>query len=121
MRSKRLRGQDTYELKHNNLTRWNSQYDAAERVLDLRYVVNDTIDRELKPYYQKLARFNIRNSQSAVPPKEPSLLLDRLNNDDQQVIASYVKLLKPLKDAIMKLQGNVNTGSKHGRPMKGAI
>lgn len=82
MRSERLRGQDAYELKHNNLTRWNSWYDAAERALDLRYAVDDTVNRELEPYYQKLARFNMRNSQSAVPPKEPSLLLDRLNNDD---------------------------------------
>ena len=103
MRSKRLRGQDAYKLKHDNLTRWNSWYDAAERALDLRYAVDDTVDRELEPYYQKLARFNIRNSQSAAPPKEPNLLLDRLNNDDWQVIASYVRLLKPLKDATMKL------------------
>lgn len=122
MRSERLRGQATYELKHDNLTRWNSWYDAAERALDLRHAVDDIVDRELEPYYQKLARFNMRNnSQSAAPPKEPSLLLDRLNNDDWQVIASYVKLLKPLKDAIMTLQGNVNTSSKHGRPVKGAI
>ena len=49
------------------------------------------------------------------------MLLDRLNNNDWQVIASYVRLLKPLKDTTMKLQGNANTGSKHGRPMKGAI
>ncbi|KAM0708864.1 hypothetical protein Q7P35_002900 [Cladosporium inversicolor] len=122
MQSERLRSQDAYELKHDNLTRWNSWYDAAERALDLRYAVDDTVDRELEPYYQKLARFNMRNtSQLAIPPKEPILLLDRLNNDDWQIIASYLKLLKPLKDATMKLQGNVNTTSKHGRPVKGAI
>ena len=64
----------------------------------------------------------MRNTlQLAVPLKEPTLLLDRLNNDDWQVIAGYLKLLKPLKDATMNLQGNVNTTSKHGRPVKGAI
>ena len=122
MRSEQLRGQATYELKHDNSTRWNSWYDAAERALDLRHAVDDVVDRELEPYYQRLARFNVRNtSQSAAPPKEPTLLLDRLNNDDWQVIAGYLKLLKPLKDATMKLQGNVNTTSKYGRPVKGAI
>jgi hypothetical protein len=29
--------------------------------------------------------------------------------------------MKPLKDATMKLQGNVNTTLKHGRPVRGAI
>jgi hypothetical protein len=29
--------------------------------------------------------------------------------------------MKPLKDATIKLQGNVSTTSKSGRPMKGAI
>jgi hypothetical protein len=37
------------------------------------------------------------------------------------VIAGYLKIMKPLKDATMKLQGNVNTTSKQGRPVKGAI
>jgi hypothetical protein len=58
----------------------------------------------IKPYYQKVAWFNVRNTlQSAVPLKELTLLLDRLNNDDWQVITSYLKLLKPLKHATMKL------------------
>lgn len=124
MRSERLRG-GAYELKHDNLTRWNSWYDAAERALDLRHAVEDTVDHELEPYCQKLARFNLRSasqsSHTAVQPKAPTLLLDRLNNDDWQIIAGYLKLLKPLKDATMKLQGNINTTSKRGRPVKGAI
>jgi hypothetical protein len=56
MRSERLRGQDAYELKHDNLTRWNSWYDAAERALDLRHAIDDTVDQLLSDYYQKLAR-----------------------------------------------------------------
>jgi hypothetical protein len=51
----------------------------------------------------------------------PSLLHDRLNNDDWQIITGYLKILKPLKDATMKLQGNVNTTSTYSRPIKGAI
>lgn len=49
------------------------------------------------------------------------MLLHRLNNDDWQVIAGYLKVLKPLKDATMKLQGNVNNTSTRGRPVKRAI
>lgn len=56
-----------------------------------------------------------------MPPKAPTLLLHRLNNDDWQVIAGYLKALKPLKDATMKLQGNVNNTSTRGRPVKRAI
>jgi hypothetical protein len=124
MRSERLRAKDAYDLKHDNLTRWNSWYDAAERALDLRNAIDELIEHELEDYYQKLARFNVRSasqSTSSQPPKEPTLLLDRLHNDDWHVIASYLKLMKPLKDATMKLQGNVNTTSKRGVPMKGAI
>jgi hypothetical protein len=121
IRSERLRS-EVYELKHDNLTRCNSWYNAAERALDLRHTIDDTVDHELEDYYQKLARFNLRTaSQSALSPKAPILLLNRLNNDDWQVITGYMKLIKPLKDTIMKLQGNVNTTSKHGRPVKGAI
>jgi hypothetical protein len=126
MRSERLRGKDVYELKHDNLTRWNSWYDAAERVMDLRHAIDDTVEHELEDYYQKLARFNLRNasqsaSQTALSPKQPTLLLDRLDNDDWHIIAGYLKLMKPLKEATMKLQGNVNTTSKYGKPIRGAI
>jgi hypothetical protein len=34
LRSERLRAKESYELKHDNLTRWNSWYDAAERAID---------------------------------------------------------------------------------------
>jgi hypothetical protein len=50
MRSQRLRG-GVYELKHDNLTQWNSWYDAAERALDLRTAVDDTVDLLLSDYY----------------------------------------------------------------------
>jgi hypothetical protein len=131
MRSDRLLAKDAYDLKHDNLTRWNSWYDAAERALDLRNAIDELVEHELEDYYQKLARFNVRSASQSTsqstsqsmsqPPKAPTLLLDRLHNNDWHVIASYVKLMKPLKDATMKLQGNVSTTSKHGVPVKGAI
>lgn len=87
LRSERLRSKEAYELKHDNLTRWNSWYDAAERAMDQRHAIDSTVEQELEDYYQKLARFNVRNasqstSQTAVAPKQPILLLDRLDNDD---------------------------------------
>ena len=95
LRSERLRAKESYELKHDNLTRWNSWYDAAERAMDQRHAIDATVDYELEDYYQKLARFNVRSasqstsrissqstSQTALLPKQLALLLDRLDNDD---------------------------------------
>lgn len=50
-----------------------------------------------------------------------ALVKDRLSSDEWHIIASYLRLLKPLKAATMELQGNVNTASKRGRPVKGTI
>lgn len=113
LRSERLRAKESYELKHDNLTRWNSWYDAAERAMDQRHAIDAFVERELEDYYQKLARFTARSASQSTsrsasqttsqPPNKPTLLLDRLDNDDWHVIASYLKLIKPLKDATMKL------------------
>lgn len=124
MQSDCLSSKQAYELIFDNLTRWNSWYDAAERALNLRHAIDDFVDLELADYHQRVARYNRRASQSAfAAPKAPplELTLDQLNNDDWQVIASYLKLLKPLKSATMKLQGNVNTTSTYGKPVKRAI
>jgi hypothetical protein len=81
--------------------------------MDQRHAIDALVEVELQPYYEKLVRFTSRSasqstSQSASQttsqaPKKPSLLLDQLTNDDWHVIASYLKLMKPLKDATMKL------------------
>jgi hypothetical protein len=53
---------------------------------------------------------------------QPTLLEDRLTNDDWTVIAWYVDLLKPCKEATIKLQGNVKIKpSIHQTSIKGAI
>jgi hypothetical protein len=122
LRSERLNAKEAYELIFDNSTRWNSWYDAAERALDLRHAIDDFVDLELVDYQQAVARFNRRSSQSqAAAPKVHLLTLDRLNNNDWQIITGYLEILKRLKSAIMKLQGNVNTVSTHGTPIKGAI
>jgi hypothetical protein len=120
LRSERLRSQETYELIRDNLTRWNSWHDAAQRASDLRPAVDDFTDNELQNYDQKLAR-HLRRPATEPAPKAPSLVNDRLNDDEWHVIARYVELLKPLKKATMNLQGNVNTAAKQEQPVKGAI
>jgi hypothetical protein len=65
LRSERLRSKEAYELKHDNLIRWNSWYDAAERAIDQRHAIDSTVEQELEDYYQKLARFNVRNASQS--------------------------------------------------------
>jgi hypothetical protein len=87
--------------------------------LDLRPAIDDFTNNELHDYDQKLARHYRRPTEPK--PKAPSLQGDRLSNDNWHIIAKYVQLLKPLKQATMHLQGNVNTTAKLEQPVKGAI
>jgi hypothetical protein len=107
------------QLIRDNLTRWNSWYDAAERAVELRQFIDEFIDDELAEYYQRLARYEARSKGPTVrdPPKAPSLLADKLSTEDWEVIVTYMTILKPFKQATMKLQGNVNAGTN----AKGAI
>jgi hypothetical protein len=100
-------------LIRDNATRWNSWYDAAERAIKLREFIDEFTDEELADYHTKLAR-HARASTQRDPPKQPSLLDDKLTPDDWEVIATYMTILKPCKQATMKLQGNVNTGLTKG-------
>lgn len=92
-----------YDLIRDNLTRWNSWYDAAVRAIQLRTAIDEFMDQELSIYNAAKARYLSSCSQSRKPPKEPSLLKDVLDADDWSIIAEYVALLKPLKQATMTL------------------
>jgi hypothetical protein len=108
------------QLIRDNLTRWNSWYDAAERAIELRQYIDEFIDDELADYYQKSARYEARRISSAPqrqPPKAPLLLADKLTAADWEVLVAYVSILRPCKQATMKLQGNVSAGTN----VKGAI
>ena len=93
------------QLIRDNLTRWNSWYDAAERAIELRQSIDEFIDDELADYYQLRARHEARSKGPTArdPPKEPSLLADRLTTEDWEVIVTYMTILKPCKQATMKL------------------
>jgi hypothetical protein len=101
-------------LIRDNVTRWNSWYDAAEHAIKLRQFIDEFTDDELADYRAKLARHEARaNAAQREPPKVPSLLQDRLTPDDWEVIITYMTILKPCKQATMKLQGNVSTATTH--------
>jgi hypothetical protein len=108
-------------LIRDNVTRWNSWYDAAVRAIELRETIDKFTDAELVEYKQRLARYERRSQAQKEPPKPPSIFEDKLHPDDWHVITTYVAILKPCKQAIMKLQGNVSTTSRCGRAVKGAI
>jgi hypothetical protein len=106
----------------DNVTRWNSWYDAAERAVQLREYIDEFTEIELGDYYQKLNRYEARRSQAPTaaqkdPPKAPTIFEDRLTPDDWGIVVSYMTILKPFKQATMKLQGNVSAG----KAVKGAI
>ncbi|GAB7322858.1 hypothetical protein MBLNU13_g05416t1 [Cladosporium sp. NU13] len=110
-----------YELVHDNLTQWNSWYDAAVRATKLRSAIDEFIDSELGDYNAAQARYAGSHSLTKRPPKKPSLLDDVLSADDWHIITKYVALLQPLKQATMQLQGHINTTAARNKPVKGAI
>jgi len=90
-------------LIRDNVTRWNSWYDAAVRAIELRDIIDEFTDAELVDYKQRLARHERRSQAQKDTPKAPSLLHDKLHPDDWHVITTYVAILKPCKQATMKL------------------
>jgi hypothetical protein len=110
------------ELIRNNIIRWNSWYDAAERAVLLRSSIDEFMDAELLDYNYKMTRYASRSQQSnKAPPKTPSLLHNRLLSNDWSIIASYMAILKLYKAATMKLQGNISTTARRGTAIKGSI
>jgi hypothetical protein len=49
------------ELIRNNIIRWNSWYDAAERAVLLRSSIDEFIDAELLDYNYKMTRYASRS------------------------------------------------------------
>jgi hypothetical protein len=106
----------------DNITRWNSWYDATERAVKLRPSIDEFVDVELLDYNVKLTRYAGRSQQSTKAPlKELSLIHDRLSSDDWSIITVYLAILKLCKVATMKLQGNVSTTTKRGKAVKAGI
>ena len=71
--------------------------------MKLRHAIDEFIDHKLVEYHQKVARYERRSTADASPPEIPLLLRDQLSSDDWDIIATYVDLLKPIKDATITL------------------
>lgn len=80
------RSQQPLHLIRDNLTRWNSWYDAAVRAIELRDAIDEFTEYELTDYRQKAARYERRtHGQVAIqknPPKASTLFHDKLDTDD---------------------------------------
>jgi hypothetical protein len=77
----------SYDLIRDNVTRWNSWFEAAQRALSLRPAIDDYLDEELQDHDTKLRHYHRRGSQGRRPPTQPTRLEDRLTNDDWTMIA----------------------------------
>ena len=75
-----------YQLVRDNLTRWNSWYDATVRAIALRAAIDEFIDWELGEYCAQVVRYKGSRAPSKKPPKEPSLVSDVLSANDWSVI-----------------------------------
>jgi hypothetical protein len=52
----------SYDLIRDNVTRWNSWFDAAQRALNLRPAIDDYLDEELQDYDTRLRHYHRRGS-----------------------------------------------------------
>lgn len=87
----------------------------------LRNAIDDYIEQELAEHHAAVGRYERRPHLHRDSPKAPQLLHDKLSVDDWEIIKHYIELLKPCKQATMKLQGNVGTTTRRSRAVKGAI
>jgi hypothetical protein len=89
--------------------------------LKLRTAIEEFVDYELGEYNAAIARYSSSRLSTKRVPKKPSLLSDVLDADDWGIVARYVELLRPCKEATMLLQGHVGTATIRGTAVKGAI
>jgi hypothetical protein len=71
--------------------------------LKLHIVIEESIDYELSEYNTAMARYSSSRLSIKRVLKKPSLLSDVLNADDWGIIARYIELLRPYKEATMLL------------------
>jgi hypothetical protein len=96
---------EVYGLIKDVETRWNSFYHSAERACYLRVAIDELLLEEDTEYRQYCARCEQANR--LIKRQPPPILKDMLSTDDWAVIAQYVAILKPLKDATLALEGQI--------------
>lgn len=95
-------------LLQNNNTRWNSTFTMIDRAIILRSEIGEFIVAETNRYQHKLT-----SGQRTDPKPEDSLsrliFENPLTAEDWQILTEYRRLLEPLVDATMQLQGVART------------
>lgn len=87
-----------YKLVQDNATRWNSYYACARRALDLQNDIDEFILQEQLSFESKRRRESSSH--------RPTIVNDKLDADDWHTIGLFVDLLKPFKDATLRLEGH---------------
>ena len=101
------------DLKRPNDTRWNSHYDAYERVVKLRITIEQYCLNERHEYEHYLTRIQRRNAgkEKQKKPDPPNVMItDVLSNDDWLTVAEFMEILQPFKKATKKLEGANDEG-----------
>lgn len=105
---KHNRGGTILKLVKDNLTRWNSFDDYAERAITLRAQIDDFIEEERDQWSSFRRRPELkRHERRYARGKEPSVLRDQLTSDDWSVVIQYHEILQPFKNATLHLQGQI--------------
>jgi hypothetical protein len=95
---------ETYELIKDVETRWNSFDDSAERALYLQPAIDELLLQERSEHDDYVYRQT--HHKRPVTKRRPAILDDALSADDWHTIRLYHEILKPVKDATLRLQGH---------------
>ncbi|XP_044716004.1 transposase [Hirsutella rhossiliensis] len=107
-----LEDKTTYDVVMDNATRWNSSESMMERGYMLRNALDSLVQAEVTEWNQYVAR---RTQHGAKPMpkkcrKKPTIVDDQMATEDWSVIAEYLAILKPLKIATKRLEGQPRQG-----------
>jgi hypothetical protein len=91
------------------VTRWNSYVLCFERAVELQLAVNGYANHHIKKIETEDAYARSRNNKLPAVPNW--MRSDRINAHDWQVIAEYIDVLRPLKQATKRLEGRGKSGA----------
>lgn len=102
---------NTHELIADNNTRWNAFYHSLERGIEQRPSFIDFMEEEASKWDSLAAKCKRDHpGQRELPPSElakrPPILDDWLSSKDWQILVDYKRILQPLEEATMILQGH---------------
>ncbi|KAI1680968.1 Dimer-Tnp-hAT dimerization containing protein [Pyrenophora tritici-repentis] len=91
------------------VTRWNSYVSCFERAVELQLAVNGYANYHIQKIETEDAYARSRNNK--LPAAPDWMRSDGINAHDWQVIAEYIDVLRPLKQATKRLEGRGKSGA----------